>query len=213
MPFWDPTAQDKRRHFVSAAVDEVEEFVMEEPEAVADDAEEAVSDCDPEGAESDADEGGDHPCGDVPFEVEDNCARGSDDPGPPNGEAADDRQSAELVRKWPGHGKITFYKKKGFFEAVCSNRLHVGSCRRKRMQTASKTFAAQGRPLGLMASFLMEGPICTDKIEHDVFVPSKVQRLAARLFCRQEFPLFAELERLERPKRDDEVDDEPDNCP
>ena len=73
------------------------------------------------------------------------------------------RERAELVVPLPG-GKITFYPKKQIFVATCNNVAH-GSCVLTRSSLAGRR-RSQGRPLGLLSSWLFLGETLATKADH-----------------------------------------------
>jgi hypothetical protein len=108
-------------------------------------------------------------------------------------------------------GSITFYPdkndpEKGRFQAVCGHpELHGKSCRLTRTSAPSVRVGgnqAQGRPLGLLAAWLVVGELAADRAAHDASVPflSADERLAAREELLSQ-PNGAELAAHERPMR------------
>jgi hypothetical protein len=98
------------------------------------------------------------------------------------------------------------------FYAVCPRADH-GRCILTRSAHAGRT-AAQGRPLGLLAAWVLAADDCETKEAHKRRTPTKEQRLAARRDLVQggQEGLAQEFFGLERPQRDGE-DSEPDRAP
>jgi hypothetical protein len=69
---------------------------------------------------------------------------------------------------FPDHGTISFYID-GRFEAVCRHPAHLpkNRCRLTRTSVGSGDSEAQGRPLGLMAAWLLASSDFASKEEHN----------------------------------------------
>ena len=85
----------------------------------------------------------------------------------------------------PRYGEIRYNSSQQFIRAHCSNPAHGSTCLRRRISTASSASTAkargQGRPIGLLLSWLKEGAACRDKSEHmSMPVPSHETRAVAR---------------------------------
>ncbi|CAE7196761.1 unnamed protein product [Symbiodinium sp. CCMP2592] len=70
----------------------------------------------------------------------------------------------------------------------------------------------QGRPLGFLAAWAVQGHACLSKEAHSLVVPSFLDRKNARARLRQEANA-SEFFVKERDRRSDEPDSEPDHCP
>jgi hypothetical protein len=122
-----------------------------------------------------------------------------------------ERVAALCVATLVGYGKISYYPAGQYFEAVCCNPMHGKRCVLKRMNKAHGTRLWQGRPLGFLTAWLVEGPQINAKHDHTVFKPTYDQRSIARLIFSMDDPSFAELGTHERKLRDNEFDEEPDH--
>lgn len=225
LPFWDPDAARKRRVHGRAAVDEIHEVDLPPDEVDADDGPREGGGDEGDGAEDVGCDSHDRASGDECEHHDDVAGDGSgDDFGNSDSdeevvvEHADEdgvprRAVADVVMVWPGHGKITYYPKGDFFEAVCFNREHKGKCQKSRVAHGTASRPAQGRPLGLLSAFLMDACDWPCKLTHEGAEPSHDQRSSARIFCRLGFPTFACLEEKGRMTRDDEFEDEPEDLP
>lgn len=85
----------------------------------------------------------------------------------------------------PGYGELRYNSSQNFIRAHCTNPRHGSTCLRRRISTASSASAAkargQGRPIGLLLSWLKEGATCHDKSEHmNLPVASHETRATAR---------------------------------
>eukprot|EP00971_Amphidinium_carterae_P322128 6403140-Amphidinium_carterae.1 len=109
-------------------------------------------------------------------------------------------------------GKILFYKKSGNFVAMCGNELH-GSCVLTRTSRAGKRLC-QGRPLGLLSSWLYEGQFVGSK-EHHWLQECWPHSHELRSQHRDLLAECPEAEALFEQERDQEPgeDCEPDICP
>jgi len=115
-------------------------------------------------------------------------------------------QRAHGVQVHIGNGYIVYYASHNDFYAVCS---HGSRCRMTRTRLASGTRPNQGRPLGLLAAWLLKPQ--ADKASHTLRW-NKVFAYDERVAARQQFALAAcadLLLGLERPARADEPDGEP----
>ena len=112
-------------------------------------------------------------------------------------------------------GSITFYPdkadpEKGRFQAVCGHpEKHGKSCRLTRTSAPTARAGgnlAQGRPLGLLAAWLVMGEVAEDREAHDASVAflSADERLVAREDLLLQ-PNGAELAAHERPRRLEET--------
>ena len=135
------------------------------------------------------------------------------------GSARGDRREAEVVVHFPMLGKISFYRGSGNFECVCLRENHNGGCRLTRTSKPSCRAGreGQGRPLGLMAAWLLCDLEIGSRAEHTnpflvLGVISKEKRVEGRRRLRA-LPSGAALEACERPLRDDEPGSEPESVP
>jgi len=124
---------------------------------------------------------------------------------------------AEAVVVFP-LGKISFYKGTGSFECVCSREGHV-DCRltRTSLPSVRAARAGQGRPLGLLASWLLFDGELHGKAEHrnpfTVLGLTRELRSQGRHVLRG-LPNGAQLEACERPRRaSEEESSEPEDVP
>ena len=107
------------------------------------------------------------------------------------------------------------------FECRCWNRDHNPRlCTKSRTALPNTEVPEQGRPLGYMAAWLLEGAHHADTECHKRFdaraesPPSLEQRIAARALAREQFPNFARLERdCERGPLVDGEPQGPERCP
>ena len=120
------------------------------------------------------------------------------------------RVRSDLVCEVPG-GRIMYYHTKNLFTATCSQPGH-GQCVLTRSAGAGRR-AAQGRPLGLLASWLAAGARHATKAEHwdRSQWPSHEQRSTHRDLL-AENPLGLQLLQEERPQEAGEAA-EPDDVP
>lgn len=104
---------------------------------------------------------------------------------------------------------------RGRFQATCGNPLHGPRCRLTRAMHGSvrKQNSAQGRPLGLMAAWLLVAHLAEDAIDHDAMIPllTQDQRAAAREDIK-ELPGGIELFSAERIRLEGEGE-EPEGLP
>jgi hypothetical protein len=116
----------------------------------------------------------------------------------------------------PGFGELRFNQAQRTIIAVCSCAQHAPDCRKSRTVVESLLGArmGQGRPVGLLVAWLMDGPDHQDKASHNhrsVQSLTHDQRIAARSHFTQ-LPLSHQLlsyERHQRPNEDDEPVDIP----
>ena len=132
--------------------------------------------------------------------------------------AGDPRGVAEVVVIFEHNlGKIAFYARSNKFEATCHREGHI-ACRLTRSCTGGEPPAkgGAGRPLGLLAAWLLFDAALASKEEHAnpyvVLGCSKTVRQFARRKLRL-LPNGAALETKERRKRDDESSSEPEEVP
>lgn len=117
-------------------------------------------------------------------------------------------------------GTVTYYSDRNGYEARCgrcgpidSGGFHGAKCILSKTCNGSDSKAAQGRPLGLISSWLMYGVECENKEQHKSYRPTRMERVVARLQFQEWYPEgFALLEEKERCPREDE-DDEPVSLP
>lgn len=128
------------------------------------------------------------------------------------------RGSAEVVVHFPSCGKISFYAGDNRFEAVCSCHTPTGSsrCILTRTSAGSNRKKSQGRPLGLLAAWLLNAEVMGTKDDHCnrlwlLSSLSKEDRLAARRYLAS-LPAGPNLLACERAKAQNE-DSEPDGVP
>jgi hypothetical protein len=98
------------------------------------------------------------------------------------------------------------------FYAVCKDLRH-GRCVATRSAHGGRR-AAQGRPLGFLAAWVVKGDSCSDRAQHMTLQPSQADRLAARSDLAQPLQegLLADFLAKERARREDEAE-EPEACP
>jgi hypothetical protein len=112
--------------------------------------------------------------------------------------------------EFPNGGTVSYYKD-GRFEAVCRHPSHLpkGRCRLTRTceRSLDETSEAQGRPLGLMSSWLLRADMFASKEEHcdlfALFVLTHEERLEARHQL-QALPFGPQLCDAERASREGE---------
>jgi hypothetical protein len=122
---------------------------------------------------------------------------------------------ADVTVDIPGFGKISFYQRYQRFQATCCAVEHGASCKLTRTQNRSIAKPAQGRPLGLMVSWLRElGPLVDCKADHrsELLMTGldRATRRGHRHFLRT-LPNGVELESREirHPGEDSEPEDMP----
>jgi len=112
---------------------------------------------------------------------------------------------------WTGGRRICYYRN-GDFTAYCGDPNHGIDCNKSRTSHSGHR-RSQGRPLGFLLAWIMQGDEHAARHDHVHFsrAPSKRSRKYARALLMTFYgaDLIAELE---RPKRDDESD-EPRGCP
>ena len=112
-----------------------------------------------------------------------------------------------------GSGVIRLYKSQGVFEATCSGDNHT-RCRLTRMRHGNPAFPDQGRPLGLLAAWLLCGDIgiASNEVEHHDDLVFALFDFDERVRCRALLHIRANsnvLFNAERAQRDDEPNPEP----
>lgn len=128
------------------------------------------------------------------------------------------RGQAAASVTFPGLGTIAFYNDRQAFQASCFCRAHAGRCAKTRTANAKANKPQQGRPLGFLAAWLIEGPRFHNTSEHMSWdprseeCPSVETRLVCRALARVEHPGFEELEAYERALAPGEQE-EPAECP
>ena len=121
------------------------------------------------------------------------------------------RGKSEYTVQVPG-GKLSYYSKGSFFQAICSNPAHKPRCVLSRSAEEGRK-PSQGRPVGLLLGWLAKGEHLPNKEAHwmrDNW-PSQAERLEYRLGL----PVLeggADLLLCEREKRPDEPE-EPEELP
>ena len=111
--------------------------------------------------------------------------------------------------RFGSYGRIAFHPAKGDFEATCCAEGHI-RCRLTRRAIAGPR-AGQGRPLGLIAAWLMAASDYSSKDEHkDVFVMALISDLENRKHGRSELAKVDGAQALfacERPLAPEEPDE------
>ena len=173
----------------------------------------AEPDYEPPFDEDDGDGNGDDGIGDLGGSAASGGASSSGVPPPPAPEASrprhyGGRRAGEVSVVLLGYGKITYYSNGNYFEAVCGQKHHA-RCVAKRMAASNVRIPWQGRPCGFLAAWLVMGASITLKAEHAKHKPTQDERLLARVMFFAENPEFEALTTYERPQRDDEPVEEP----
>jgi hypothetical protein len=118
----------------------------------------------------------------------------------------------------PAGGKITYYPVGRRFETTCSNKVGHGNCRVQKRATPYKGKAlhilnpSQGRCLGYMMAWLVDGCDTDCKGSHLTFDPTFAQRQAGRNKLKLS-DVGRKLLKCERRKYDEELYSEPEICP
>ena len=165
--------------------------------------------------------GGDPPAGGGAPDIED--GGGNEEGGDADGDAqrkkreqpdAPQRRKGEIAF---GGGMIKYYAGKGkpYFEALCPEKDFHKNCTKKGAAYASplKGRPAQGRPLGMLAAWILDAHNHLGPPDHPRFRPTLEERKKGRAEL-MKVPGILEFlaEAPERPKRDGE-EDEPEECP
>lgn len=104
----------------------------------------------------------------------------------------------------PSLGSITYYEDRCAFQTTCFIKAHKGHCAKIRAANGRPSRPQQGRPLGYLLSWLMEGSRFEDAKSHIAWdprngeAPSFEARMVSRELAKAEFGAqFAELEQCE----------------